>query len=93
MFSFLSNTYLKNNNSKSYVYHLINPEFKKYVIDSHLSSINKKLIVKDDFNKKWMHTIHYTLINSKLDNGIYILFLSLTTSFGIFLYNRYFLKQ
>jgi len=92
MFSFLSNTYLKNNNSKSYVYHLINPEFKKYVIDSHLSSINKKLVVKDDFNKKWMHAIHYTLINSKMENCISILFLSLTTSFGIFLYNRYFLK-
>jgi hypothetical protein len=93
MFSILLRN--KNYDKKSYSY-LLNPEFKKYLINSHLTSINNKLInnklieyKKDAYNKNLINIINNSL-HSNLNNELSLLLFTFYSSLGIFIFYEYF---
>lgn len=67
---------LKNTNTLT----LNNEKFRKYILDSHLNSINTKRIT---------NSLNNSLSNNKIEVDIKFIFLAFASSVGFFLYYRF----
>jgi hypothetical protein len=74
---------------------LSDDHFRKYIMDSSLSSLNKYNVTTKnnlktiDFNQKMVTTLNNTLSNDKIKVDVPFLFLAMASSIGIFLFYRY----
>jgi len=72
---------------------LSDEHFRKYIMDSSLSSLNKYNVKNNlktiDLNKKIVNTLNNTLSNDKINVDVHFLFLAAASSLGFFLFYRY----
>jgi len=71
---------------------LSDEHFRKYIMDSSLSSLNKynnRNNLKTPEKNIILNTLNHTLSNDKIKVDISFLFLAFASSFGFFLYYRY----
>lgn len=72
---------------------LSDDHFRKYIMDSSLSSLNKYNVTNNlktiDLNKKIVNTLNNTLSNDKIKVDVPFLFLAMASSIGFFIFYRY----
>ena len=72
---------------------LSDDHFRKYIMDSSLSSLNKYNVTNNlktiNLNQQIVNTLNNTLSNDKIKVDVPFLFLAMASSIGIFLFYRY----
>jgi hypothetical protein len=82
----------KRSNPLLYSYSLENDDFKKYIMDSHVKSINNKMaIIKNKDIYPLIYSFNNSLLNYKENTNVslFLFIMSISTSFTFLLWCRY----